>query len=85
MGKASEPEGSRDGVFVLYVEKRLPVDEAKMKTELPGFLATIRQTRENEVFNGWLSREFGRDSWLVGKMQSLAQSAQERAARARAR
>jgi len=85
VGKASEPEGSRDGVFVLYVEKRLPVDEAKMKTELPGFLATIRQTRENEVFNGWLSREFGRDSWLVGKMQSLAQSAQERAARARAR
>lgn len=85
VGKASEPEGSRDGVFVLYVEKRLPVDEAKLKTELPDFLATIRQTRENEVFNGWLSKEFARDPKLVERMQKLAQSAQERAARARAR
>ena len=85
VGKASQPEGSRDGVFVLYVEKRLPVDETKLKTEMPDFLATIRQTRENEVFNGWLSREFGRDPKLVEQMQKLAQSAQERSARARAR
>jgi hypothetical protein len=85
VGKASAPEQSRDGIFVLYVEKRLPVDEAKLKTELPDFLATIRQNRENEVFNMWLSREFGRDPKLVEQMQKLAQSAQERSARARVR
>jgi len=85
VGKASAPERSGDGVFVLYVEKRLPADEAKLKKELPDFMTTIRQSRENEVFNGWLTREFSRDSWLVGKMQSLSQTAQERSARARAR
>jgi parvulin-like peptidyl-prolyl isomerase len=84
VGKSSEPERSRDGVFILYVEKKLPVDKAKLKTELPAFLATVRQNRENEVINGWLSREFGRDPKLVEQMQKLNQSAQERAARARA-
>ncbi len=48
---------SNDGGIVLHVVSRTPADEAKVKTELPAFLAQIRQTRQGEAFNAWFSRE----------------------------
>ena len=35
-GTASPTQRARDGAFVLYVEKQLPVDEAALKKEVPG-------------------------------------------------
>jgi hypothetical protein len=48
---------TQDGGFILHVIARTPVDNATVKAELPAFLAQVRQTRQNEAFNAWFSRE----------------------------
>ena len=50
-----------DGGFIVYVEKQLPGDAAAMKTGMPEYIAAIRRTRQNEVFNQWLSSEAQRE------------------------
>jgi SurA-like protein len=59
-GKSSDMTPTRDGGFVLYVQKRLPLDEAKMRADLPEFLASLRQSRRQEAFNIWLQKEASR-------------------------
>ncbi len=56
-GKVNDFSSTRDGGFVLYVQKRLPVDESKARAELPAFLNLIRRAREQESFNFWFARE----------------------------
>ncbi|HEU6448462.1 MAG TPA: SurA N-terminal domain-containing protein [Verrucomicrobiae bacterium] len=56
-GRASGLIETADGGFVLYVQSRLPVDEAQMNAAMPQFLASIRQQREQEAFNIWLNME----------------------------
>jgi len=46
-----------DGGLVAYVKARLPVDEAKMKEELPTYLARMREQRQYAAFQEWLSRQ----------------------------
>jgi hypothetical protein len=46
-----------DGGFIAYAKQRLPIDEAKMKTELPKFTAEMRYSRQNEVFNNWFRKQ----------------------------
>ncbi len=46
-----------DGAAVLYVQARLPIDEAAMRTNLPAFTRSVHQVRRNEVFNQWFSAE----------------------------
>lgn len=83
VGSASPPMRMRDGTFVLYVEKKSPVDEAKMKTELPEFTSLMREARENEAFNGWFFRQLQSDPTLLERINKLYQQVQERAAVAR--
>jgi hypothetical protein len=59
-GKVSPFRPTREGGFIVYVKSALPVDEAKMKTDLPGFTAFVRQTREREAFESWFRREIER-------------------------
>jgi len=47
--------GTEEGGVVVYVDSRLPVDQAKMNTELPYFIMRMRQSREQEAFNMWFS------------------------------
>jgi hypothetical protein len=48
---------AEDGGFIVYVRERLPVDEAKMKAELPAYLARMREQRQVAAFQEWLQRQ----------------------------
>lgn len=39
-----------DGGYVAYVRARLPIDEAKVRAELPKFTAELRYQKQNEIF-----------------------------------
>jgi hypothetical protein len=56
-GKASGFHETNDGGLVLYVKERLPLDETKMKSELPAFISSVRLNRSREAFDMWLRRE----------------------------
>jgi len=57
VGGASSFVPTRDGGFVVHVRQRLPIDEAKMKAQLPEFSNVVRQRRQNEAFELWFNRE----------------------------
>lgn len=56
-GKVSNFTPTAEGGFVVYVDKRLPVDTAKMNAELPEFLKRVRQARRQEAISAWFQRE----------------------------
>jgi hypothetical protein len=56
-GKPSAFVQTADGGFILLVQSRLPVDQAKLAEDLPQFTQTLRRSRENEAFNQWLNAE----------------------------
>jgi hypothetical protein len=53
-GHPSDFVATEDGGFILFVQSKLPVDQAVMAAELPQFTETLRRSRENEAFNDWL-------------------------------
>jgi len=53
VGKVSPLLPTRDGGVLIYVRSTLPLDEEKMKTDLPAFTAYLRQVRMNDAFNEW--------------------------------
>jgi hypothetical protein len=59
-GRASDFEETGDGGFIVYVQSRLPVDQAAMTAGLPQFTAALRRARESEAFNEWLQTEASR-------------------------
>jgi hypothetical protein len=56
-GKPSGFTATRDGGFVVFVAAKLPLDEAKMRNELPRFAQAVRQNRQSEAFNFWFQQE----------------------------
>jgi hypothetical protein len=56
-GRISHALESRDGAVVVYVRQLLPLDQAKMKTELPSFISYLRRMRQSEAINEWFSKE----------------------------
>ena len=56
-GKASGFNPTREGGVIVFVQQRLPLDEAKMRKELPKFIDSVRQARQNEAVNFWYRRE----------------------------
>jgi hypothetical protein len=48
---------TQTGGFVVYLKARAPVDEAIVKRDLPGFLASQREMRQTAAFGIWLNRE----------------------------
>lgn len=48
---------SADGAAVVYVQAKLPVDEAKMRANLAEFTRSVHQVRRSEVFNEWFRHE----------------------------
>lgn len=57
VSKASGFFPTQDGGIIVYVREKLPIDQAKMKADLPAFTNRIRQQREQEAFNVWFSKE----------------------------
>jgi hypothetical protein len=60
VGKAGDFEATRDGGFIVYVQSRLPIDQAKMNSDLPQYLAAFRRERQNEAFSQWVNLEANR-------------------------
>jgi len=56
-GKPSGFIPTSDGGFILLVQSRLPVDQAKLAADLPQFTQSLRRSREGEAFNQWLQAE----------------------------
>ena len=56
-GQASDFRPAFDGGFVLQVKSRIPVDEAKLKADLPAYVAQVRQERQFLAFNDWFNLE----------------------------
>ena len=56
-GKASPFQGTTEGGVVIYVQSKIPLDTAKMKTELPNFVDNVRQTRQSEAFQEWFRKQ----------------------------
>jgi len=60
VGKTSVFEVTSTGGFIVYVQSRLPVDQAKMAADLPQFTAALRRERQNEAFGQWVNLEANR-------------------------
>ena len=56
-GKVSAFEPTAEGGMMLYVKAKLPLDQAKMDSDMPRFLNSLRSSRQSEAFNDWLNRE----------------------------
>jgi peptidyl-prolyl cis-trans isomerase D len=59
VGKPSTFQATSDGGLILFVKNKLPLDASKL-TDLPRFIEGIRQTREQQAFNEWFSREYNK-------------------------
>ena len=70
-GKASVFTPTADGGFIVFVQAKLPLDETKLKADLPGFMNSFRQARQNEAFNMWVNVEGQRDPGFRQIMQEL--------------
>lgn len=46
-----------EGGFIFYHKANLPIDEAKLKTELPEFVNQVRMYRQNEAFQQWFRKQ----------------------------
>jgi len=55
-GKAGFEPGN-DGAVIVFVKEKLPIDETKLIADLPGFTASVRQSRMQEAFNNWFRKE----------------------------
>jgi hypothetical protein len=57
VGKVSGLARTPDGVALVYVEKELPIDVAKMQKDLPGFVNDLRVRRQQEAFYEWFNKQ----------------------------
>src|SRR6266567_4180090 len=70
-GKASVFTPTADGGFIVFVQAKLPLDETKLKADLPGFMNSFRQARQHEAFNLWVNGEAQRDPGFKQILQEL--------------
>ena len=63
-GKISGVVPMEDGAFVLHIIERIPVDEAKLKQDMPGYLASLRQNRQTDAFNEWFRKRISQEPVL---------------------
>ena len=56
-GKVGAFTVSRDGGFVLHMRGFSPVSDTVVKTDLPDFVKSMRQTRMYEAFGSWLNQQ----------------------------
>ncbi len=71
VGKTSDLVPTRDGGMLIHVNSRMPLDETRMKTELPAFTTMFRQYRQNDAFNEWFRKqaEDGLRNTALSRMQ----------------
>jgi hypothetical protein len=57
VGQSSRFIPTATGGFVVFLKQRLPVDQAAMERDLPGYLAKLREQRQIAAFNEWFNRQ----------------------------
>lgn len=72
-GQMSQLQPSADGAYVVFVQGKLPIDEAKLAANLPAFERSVRQARRSEAFNDWFRREAEKSFREVPFFQQQAQ------------
>jgi len=60
-GQATSFQQTSEGGVILYVKAKLPIDPAKMTAELPAFVDSVRQARQNEAFQEWFRKQVDRN------------------------
>ena len=76
-GRASEFIPANDGGgFLVFVQQKLPVDEARLAAALPEYMKMVRQQRINDAVNAWVSAEGQRDAGFRAIMTALAKENQ---------
>ncbi len=76
-GKVSEFQITPEGGAIVYVKERLPIDEARMRDEMPAFTRGVWHNRQSEAFNQWFDGEFRRGLRDTPLMQRIQQKMQE--------
>lgn len=56
-GKASPAFSTSQGAVILYVKAKLPLDPAKLQTDLATYTAQVRRKWQQEAFDDWLRKE----------------------------
>jgi hypothetical protein len=56
-GKVSAFTPTREGGFIVQLQAKVPVSEAKVKAELPEFITRLRRSRQYEAFGEWFQKE----------------------------
>lgn len=56
-GGTSGVETTSDGAMIVHVLARQPVDEAKLKSELPAFIQSLREEQRQTAMIEWFQRE----------------------------
>ena len=72
-GKASVFTPTSDGGFIVFVQSKFPLDETKLKADMPAFLNIVRQTRTGEAFNEWFRHEAERALREIPYFQQVQQ------------
>jgi parvulin-like peptidyl-prolyl isomerase len=72
-GQVGSPLPSSDGAAVLFVQARLPINEAAMRTNLPAFTRSVQQMRRGEVFNEWFNQQANTAFATIPYFQKKAQ------------
>jgi hypothetical protein len=57
VGKTSDFVATSEGGFVVYVQSRLPIDQAIMNSDLPQYTTALRRERQSEAFSQWVNQE----------------------------
>jgi hypothetical protein len=57
-GETSQFITTRDGGFVLHVNKFIPASDADVKAALPAYIANLQKSGQSEAFNDWFAKEF---------------------------
>jgi hypothetical protein len=78
IGTASKAVPAPGGAFVVYVEKAIPLDETKLKTDLPRVLENMRDARAYEAYQNWMNLEINREPDLAKQLIALQKSVLER-------
>jgi len=80
-GKVSGFEENDDGGFIVYVQSELPIDQAKMNSDLPQYINALRRAYLNEAFNQWVNLEANRQLLNTPLAQTLRQQSSPGAAK----
>ncbi len=63
----------KEGGEILYLRGRLPFDEAKVKADLPEFIAMYRNARLNDAFNSWFRKQAEQAQLVVPQKETSPQ------------